>query len=126
MLKLSRIFPALFLWGIFSLAIFQIPHPENLTQANILQILGFFMPFFLAVSLTINIFLKNMFSSSSISLGIIFLLILKALDSLNLVTGTIIVVATILLISYFRKIKKKGLTKLPKIPKLTKLRKERR
>ena len=125
MFKLSRIFPPLFFWGIFILVIFQIPYPENLSQANILQILGFFIPFFLAVSLTINIFLKNIFLSSSLSLGIIFLLILKALDSLNLVTGTIIVIATVLLVSYFRKIKKKGLTKLPKIPKLTHVRKQR-
>lgn len=125
MLKLSKIFPALLLWGIFIFVIFQIPYPENLTQANILQILGFFVPLFLAVSLTINIFLKNIFLSSSLSLGIIFLLVLKALDSLNLVTGAIIVIATTLLVSYFRKIKKKSLTKLPKIPKLTNMRKGR-
>lgn len=125
MLKLLfKNLPGLFFWGIFALVVFQIPYPENLTQANTLQILGFFIPFFLAVSLTINIFLINIFSSSSISLGIIFLLVLKALDSLNLVTGTIIVIATILLVSYSRKIKKKSLTKLPKIPKLTHVRKQ--
>lgn len=118
-----KFIPVLFLWVVFTLAVFQIPYPENLTQTNILQILGFFTPFFLAISLTINIFLKNIFLSSSISLGIIFLLILKALDSLNLVTGAIIVVATILLVSYFRKVKRKSLTKLPKIPKLTHWRK---
>ncbi len=121
----QKITVALIFWAIFTIIIFQIPYPENLTQANILQILGFFIPFFLAISLTVNIFLKNIFLSSSLSLGIIFVLLLKALDSLNLVTGTIIIVAVILLVSYFRKAKKKGLTKLPKIPKLTHVRKER-
>lgn len=122
--SLTKIAPTLIFWGIFTYVVFQIPYPKNLTQASILQILGFFIPLFLAVNLTINIFLKNIFSSSSISLGIIFLLLLKALDSLNLVTGTIIMIAVILLVSYFRKIKKRGLTNHSKIPKLTRLRKK--
>lgn len=120
----QKITVALVFWAIFIIVIFQIPYPENLTQANILQILGFFIPLFLAVNLTINIFFKNILLSSSISVGIIFILILKALDSLNLVTGAIIVIATILLVSYFRRIKRKSLTKLPKIPKLTHVRKQ--
>lgn len=124
MLKLiMKILPALFFGGVFLLAVFQIPYPETLTQANILQILGFFIPLSLLISFVINIFIKNLFLSSSVSLGIIFFLLLKALDSLNLVTGGIIGVAVILLVSYFRKIKKKSLTKLPKIPKLTHVRK---
>lgn len=133
MLKLiMKILPALFFGGVFLLTVFQIPYPESLTQATILQILGFFIPLFLLISFVVNIFIKNLFLSSSISLGIIILLLLKALDSLNLVTGGIITVAVILLVSYFRKIKKrspsinsglKNLTKLPKIPKLTHVRK---
>ncbi|MBI2018280.1 hypothetical protein HYS96_01100 [Candidatus Daviesbacteria bacterium] len=133
MLKLIlKILPALFFGGVFLLAVFQIPYPETLTQANVLQILGFFIPLFLLISFVINIFIKNLFLSISISLGIIFLLLLKALDSLNLVTGGIAAVMIILSISYFRKMKKrspsinsgfKNLTKLPKIPKLTHVRK---
>lgn len=124
MLKLIlKILPALFFGGVFLLAVFQIPYPETLTQANSLQILGFFIPLFLLISFVINIIIKNLFLSSSISLGIIFFLLLKALDSLNLVTGGIIGVAVMLLVSYFRKTKKKSLTKLPKIPKLTHVRK---
>lgn len=122
----QKITVALIFWAIFMVVIFQLPYPQTLSQANALQILGFFIPLFLAISFTINLFLKNLFSSSSISLGIIFLLILKALDSLNLVTGTIIVIVVLLLVSYFRKIKKqkKSLTKLPKIPKLHAVRKQ--
>lgn len=123
MIKLSRIFPALIFWGIFILAIFQIPYPENLTQASLIQILAFFIPLFLASVFTLNIFLKNIFSAGSISLGVIFILILKALDSLNMVTSTLTIIAIAFLISYFRKTGKKSLTKWGKIPKLTRLKK---
>lgn len=116
----SKIIPAIFFWGIFAVVVLQIPYPESLTQANSLQLLAFFIPLFLALSMTLNIFLRNILSSLSISLGLIFLLILQALASLNIVTATLTVVATYLLFSYFRKIKKRSLTKPPKISKLTK------
>lgn len=117
--------PSLIFWGIFIYVILQIPYPENLTAANATQLLSFFIPLFLAITLTLNLVLKNIFISSSISLGLIFLLFLKALDSLNLVTGILIIISVGLLASYFRKIKKKNLTKLPKIPKLTQLRRQK-
>jgi len=116
----KKIIPALFFWGIFIFVVLQVSYPESLTQANYTQLLPFFIPLYLALALTLNILLKNILSSSFISLGLIFLLILKALDSLNLVTGLLTVVATYLLVSYFRKIKKHKLTKLPKISRLTK------
>ena len=119
----QKVTVALIFWAIFTIIIFQLPYPQTLTQATALQILGFFIPLFLALSFTINIFLRNILLSSPISLGFVFILILKALDSLNVVTTSIIVIAVILLVSYFRKIKKRNLTKLPKIPKLTHLRK---
>jgi len=119
----QKVTVALIFWAIFTIIIFQLPYPQTLTQATALQILGFFIPLFLALSFTINIFLRNILLSSPISLGFVFILILKALDSLNVVTTSIIVIAVILLVSYFRKIKKRSLTKLPKIPKLTHLRK---
>lgn len=68
-----------------------------------------------------NIFLSSIYFSVTLALGIIFLLILKALDSLNLVTATLTVLAIGLLISYFRKTKKPGLTSMPKISRVTKL-----
>lgn len=120
---ISKIFPAVLLWAIFAYVVSQVPYPQTLTQATSYQLFLFFIPLFLSLSLTINLFLGNIFSSSSISLGLIFLLILKALDSLNLVTATLILIAIGLLISYFKKVGRKNLTKLPKIPKLTKLKK---
>ncbi|MBI2017576.1 hypothetical protein HYS92_00850 [Candidatus Daviesbacteria bacterium] len=113
-----KVLPALISWAIFIFAVLYIPYPETLTQATIFQILGFFIPLFLAITLTLNIFLKNIFISFSISLGITMLLLLKALGSLNLVTGILTIISVGLLISYFRKIKKHKLTLESKIPKL--------
>ena len=125
MLKLFfKFIPALFFWLIFIFVVLQVSYPENITQSNFTQLLSFFIPLFLALSFTLNIFLKNIFISTSISLGLIFLLILKALDSFNIVTGILILVPIGLLVSYFRKIKRRSLTKWGKIPKLTKLRKQ--
>lgn len=120
---LPKIIPALIFWTIFAWVVLQVSYPDNLAQANAVQIGAFFIPLFLAISLSINIFYKNILTSSSFSLGIVLMLVLKALDSLNLVTTLIILVAIYLLVSYFRKLKKKRLTNLSKIPKLTKLKK---
>lgn len=123
MLKiLPRIIPALIFWGIFAFVVLKIPYPESLTQANFQQIGLFFASLFLALMITFNIFLKNIFLSLSISLGLIFVLVLKALSSLNFVTGVLTLLAVGLLFSYFRKIKRSSLTKLPKIPKLRSMR----
>ncbi|MBI3103609.1 hypothetical protein HYZ05_01585 [Candidatus Daviesbacteria bacterium] len=116
------ILPALIFWGIFVYVVFQIPYPENITQANPTQLVGFFIPLYLAITFTLKAFLKNIFISGSISLGLLLLLILKALDSLNLVTGVLVIISVVLLVSYFGKMKKKSLTKLPKISKITHLR----
>lgn len=118
---LYRFVPILTFWAIFIYVVLQVPYPESLTQVNLIQLSVFFISLFLAITLILNLFLKNIFISGSISLGIIFLLILKALDSLNLVTAILVIVSTGLLISYFRKIKKKSLTNWKKIPKLSRL-----
>lgn len=124
---MSKLLPGVFLslicWAIFAYVVLQVPYPDTLTQANLQQLLFFFIPLFLAITLTVNIFLKNIFISAAISLGIIFLLVLKALDSLNLVTLSLTIISVGLLVSYFRKIKRRNLTKLPKIPRLTHIRK---
>lgn len=128
---LLKIIPALVFWGIFVFVVLQIPYPNSLTQANFIQIIPFFVFLYLALLFSCNIFLKNVFLSSSITLGLIFLLILKALDSLNLVTVILTLLAIGLLLSYFKKIKRKepthsgfkNLTKQSKIPKLMHMRK---
>lgn len=133
MLKfILKIIPALFLWGIFIFVVLKIPYPQSLTQANLTQLGLFFIPLYFALTSTLNIFLKNIFISSSISLGLILLLILKALDSINIVTAILIIIMVALLVSYFSKKNKRqnlnpiksNLTKLPKIPKLHATRKQ--
>lgn len=111
--------------GVFVLVVFQVPYPETITQANLTQLSAFFIPLFLAIIFSLNILLGNILISVSISLGIIFLLLLKSFNSLNTVTGIIILIAVGLLISYFKKAGKKGLTKHLKIPKLTSLRRQK-
>ena len=120
-----KFIPAVICWAIFIYVVIQIPYPETITQANFIQLFAFFVPLSLSLALTLNIFLKNIFISTFVSLGIIFSLFLKALDSLNLVTGVLILISVGLFISYFKKIKKKGLTNYSKIPKLTHLRRQK-
>lgn len=115
---LIKITPPVLLWIVFFVVVLKIPYPDSLIKANLVQVSFFFFPLFAAITFSINIFLKNLLLSSSISLLIISLLLLKALDTLNLITGLITVVPIGLLISYFRKNKPVSLTSLSKIPKL--------
>ncbi|MBI3109653.1 hypothetical protein HYZ06_01290 [Candidatus Daviesbacteria bacterium] len=117
-----KIFSALIFWGILILVLVYIPYPESLTSATPFQILIFFIPLFLALTFTLNLFFKFVFSSASISLGIVFLLLLKALDALNFVSAALTIVAVGLLLSYFKKERgKRHLTSVSKISKLTSL-----
>lgn len=122
MLYFLKALPVLLFWGIFTIVVWQIPYPESLIQANKYQVLLFFVPLYLAICVSLNLVLKNFLSSGSISLGLIFLLLLKSLDSFNLVTVIITMLATALFVSYFRKTK--NLTNRTRIPKLTQLRKQ--
>lgn len=99
----SKIIISLFFWVTFAIVIFQIPYPDSLTQANFYQLIPFFSFLFFALIFTLNIFLKNILSSFSISLGLIFLLTLKALDSFNIVTAILVAITVALLVSYFSK-----------------------
>lgn len=135
---IPNIILSLIFWGIFIFIVFNIPYPESLVQANFSQIIPFIISLLLALISTFNILLKNIFQSFSITLMVIFFLILNALDALNIVTALLTLAASGLLFSYFRKgnshFRKaknnpltnsgfKNLTKQSKIPKLTQLRK---
>lgn len=125
MLKIIlKITPVLICWGIIILIVLEVPYPDSITSVSLTQILSLFIPLFLALTLTFNLFFKYIIFSSIAALGLLFLLILQALDSLNIVTGALTIIAAGLLLSYFKKVKRKNLTKLPKIPKLTQLRKQ--
>lgn len=116
-----KFLPSLVFWSVFLYVVLQIDYPQTITEANLIQLFAFFISLFLAITFTLNIFLKNILISISISLGLIFLLFLKALGSLNLITGILTLIPFGLLISYFKKTKRRGLTNFTKMPKLTKL-----
>ena len=103
MTLILRILPALIFWGIFGYVILYVPYPKSITQADVVQLSSFFISLFLALIFSFNFFLKSFALSGSLALGIIFLLILKALNSFNLVTVSLIILAIGLLFSYFRK-----------------------
>ena len=121
---LLKIISALIFWGIFIYVILYVQYPESLTQASVNQLLYFFIPLFLGLTFTINLILKSIISCITISFGIITLLILKALDSLNIATVGLTVIAIGLLFSYFKT--PQSLTSGSKIPKLTRWRKQSR
>lgn len=119
-----KILLALIFWGVFIFVIFFIDYPKSLTQASLFQVFPFFISLFLALTFTINIFLKFAVRSALISATIIIFLILQALQTLNLLTFLLTILAFGLLLSYFKK--KKGLTSTSKIPKLTSLQRRKR
>lgn len=121
---LLKLVPALIFWGIFAYIVLQVPYPNSLTQANVFQLLGFFIPLFLALTFTLKKVLKSFTMSMVLSLGIIILLILKALGVLNFVTGSLTILAIYLLTSSSKK-SPTGLTSTSNIPKLTQWRKRR-
>ena len=117
--KFTSIVPALVCWGIFIYVILQVPYPETLTSANTFQIFAFFSAIFLAFSFTLNFFLGYMLKSIIISFGLILLLVLKALNSLNIVSFALTIIAFGLLLSYLKK--QKRLTSHSNVPKMRNL-----
>ncbi|MDP3974319.1 MAG: hypothetical protein Q8P92_05810 [Candidatus Daviesbacteria bacterium] len=122
---LPKLLLPLIFWGSFIYVVLQIPYPESFSQASPQQLLYFFVSLFFAITLTLNIFLNFILLSASVAIGIILLLILRAMEFLNIVTTIMVLIAVGLLFSYFGKIKGKKLTLNSKIPKLTHLRRSR-
>ncbi len=128
---LKKVIASSIAWILFILVILNVPYPETISDLGILQFLAFIFPLILALTLTTNLFLKNIYICASLALGFIAILFLKALGSLNIVTGALTIASIGLLISYFYKLKKrrpgvtsgfKNLTNHSKIPKLTNIR----
>lgn len=98
----KKSFIAVVAWLIFLIVIFTVDYPTSLANASVYQLLAFFIPLFVSIFLTLNIFAKSLLRSFIFSFGIILLLILKALDTLNLVTFAITLVAIYLLLGSFK------------------------
>src|SRR3989344_2108184 len=112
-------------WGIFIYVVLKIPYPETLTSANIFQVFSFFTSLFLSLSFTINLLLHFMLKSIVISFGIILIIVLKALNSLNIVSFGLTVIAFGLLLSYLKK-QKSRLTSRSNVPKIRNLSRRKR
>lgn len=116
---LLKLAPSLIFWIIWILVIFQVPYPKSLKEANLIQLLSFFTPLFLALTFTLDLFLRFILRSILISFAIIILLSLNGLGLLNLVTSGLVLITLAITLIYF---KKKRLTSSLKIPKLKALR----
>lgn len=124
-MSIIKIILALIFWGIFVYIIFFVDYPKSLTQASPLQLLLFFIPLYFAITFTLNLVIKNLILCLVISLGISLLLILKALDSLNFVSGGLAIISIVLLVSYFKK-GSRNLTSYTSVPKLDHLQRRKR
>ncbi len=118
---LLKIILVFFSWLAFILVVLRVDYPQSLPQASPFQLLAFFSSFFLATTSTLYLALKRFLPSIVFSVGIILLLLLKALGVLNIVTGVIVIIAVFLVAGSFKK--KSSLTKQSNIPKLTNMRK---
>lgn len=88
---------------IFGVVCWTLEPPQSLAQATISQILLFFVPLFFLLALLINIFFGLFFRSLIISSGLIILLVLKSLDTLNLATLSLTFLVTFLMVISFKK-----------------------
>jgi hypothetical protein len=122
---LLKLLPVFFSWVVFISVILFVKYPESLTQSSFLQLIAFFIPLYFGLVFTINLAFNNIPSSSALSLGIVLLLVLKALRAVNNLTVILIIVAVGLLISYFRNPKSPRLTSGRFVPKLRALRKKK-
>lgn len=116
--------PVIF-WASFAFVVLRVDYPDTITAASVFQLSSFFISLFFALLFTTRLLLNFAFSLS-VSIGIIILLVLKSLDSLNIVSIALTLIALYLLLSYFKKFKKPhGLTSSSKIPTLRSLKKGR-
>ena len=124
-LEIWRLLPVIICWSVFIYVILNISYPDSLTQASFFQLAIFFIPLFLALTFTINLFLRFILFSFSISLGIIILLVLKTLDSLNIASVILTIITISLLLSYFRQMKRKKYDIKSRFPKMLNLGRKR-
>jgi hypothetical protein len=99
----KKFIPIIFFGGIFIFVVLGIKPPISFTQASFSQILLFFTPLFLFFIFFLNLFFNFFIRSLIISLGLIFILIFKALDLLNFVSILFTTLAIIFLIASFKK-----------------------
>lgn len=107
--------------GFLIYVIFKVEPPKDWVSASIFQILIFFIPLLLTVTFFADLFINYLPRSFIIGLSFLILSVLQALKLLNILSGVIVILGTIVLFRFFPKTR---LTFFTKIPKLTKIRRD--
>ena len=106
--------------GVFTLVILFVEPPSSWETASIFQIMAFFLPLLLGITALIDILMHYFPHSFIISLGIILFVAFYAVNQLNLLTGSLVILVTAFSVRVFPKMKlpRFRLTGGSKIPKL--------
>lgn len=106
--------------GIFILVVLYIEPPKSWPEASIFQIMAFFIPLLLAITVLIDIVMHYYPHSFIIALGIILALAFYGVNQLNWITGSLAVLSTAYFVRIFPKMKlpRFRLTSDSRIPKL--------
>lgn len=119
-LVIRKLLAFTFFLALFVAVILYIEPPGSWREANIFQILAFFLPILLAITALVDILVHYLPHSFILSLGIILLLAFFGAGQLNLLTGALVVLITVFCFRIFPKMKlpRFRLTRSSKIPKL--------
>lgn len=133
MFTLQKVLPIFFFGLVFGLIVWQVSPPQNLAD-NPFILLIFLFPLVLFFIFLFNLFFQSYLKSIVLSLGVIILLILQAINFLNIFSLITVLALTIIifkiLIGYPQKksgfVRKRGFKTSPqvKIPKLSHLEKQ--
>lgn len=103
MIYLKKTLPVFISGIIFGVIVYFTTPPQTLTSATFMQLLLFFIPLFLFLMFLLNIIFQFFIRSFIISLGIILLLIFQSLGMLNILTGLLIMIASLFITISFKK-----------------------
>lgn len=98
MAEVKKYLPIPFSAVLFLIVVWQIKPPEALIQASLLQLVLFFLPIFFFFVFLTNLYFKFFLKSILVSLAIIVILVLKALNGLNLLSLAFIPLSLTLII----------------------------
>ncbi|MFH0937648.1 MAG: hypothetical protein V1808_05160 [Candidatus Daviesbacteria bacterium] len=120
MRKFWPVLPTLLFGLIFIYVLFQIQPPLSLTTASFSHVAFFFIPLFFLITFILNILFQFLIRSLVLSFGLILILVFQSLGALNILSLTLVILATILIAKSFKKPQKGYQTKIPKVSKLAK------
>lgn len=106
--------------ALFILVVIFVEPPKSWEQASVFQIIAFFLPLLLAVTVFVDILVHYIPHSFIISLGVILFLAFYAVNQLNYLTAILVISVTAFSVRVFPKMKlpRFRLTRGSKIPKL--------